>query len=118
MLCDFAFNLFETLLYQGEVNAIKWDPTGSLLASCSDDSTAKIDNSGGGLNRRDIHHQMESYRAWNKQPQSAISTGKREMAEPRTSVLKTGPVSEPGNGSGGWVTGSTVGSNRNETVTP
>ncbi|GFP83924.1 F-box-like/WD repeat-containing protein tbl1xr1 [Phtheirospermum japonicum] len=26
----------------GEVNAIKWDPTGSLLASCSDDSTAKI----------------------------------------------------------------------------
>ncbi|CAK9139464.1 unnamed protein product [Ilex paraguariensis] len=28
--------------HQGEVNAIKWDPTGSLLASCSDDSTAKI----------------------------------------------------------------------------
>ncbi|CAL5418081.1 unnamed protein product [Camellia sinensis] len=27
---------------RGEVNAIKWDPTGSLLASCSDDSTAKI----------------------------------------------------------------------------
>ncbi|KAL0352093.1 UNVERIFIED_CONTAM: WD40 repeat-containing protein HOS15 [Sesamum calycinum] len=27
--------------HQGEVNAIKWDPTGSLLASCSDDSTAK-----------------------------------------------------------------------------
>lgn len=28
--------------HQGEVNAIKWDPTGSLLASCSDDATAKI----------------------------------------------------------------------------
>ncbi|GAA0139991.1 hypothetical protein LIER_01422 [Lithospermum erythrorhizon] len=25
-----------------EVNAIKWDPTGSLLASCSDDYSAKI----------------------------------------------------------------------------
>ncbi|KAE8707038.1 F-box-like/WD repeat-containing protein TBL1XR1 [Hibiscus syriacus] len=28
--------------HQGEVNCIKWDPTGSLLASCSDDITAKI----------------------------------------------------------------------------
>ncbi|RXH75396.1 hypothetical protein DVH24_030117 [Malus domestica] len=28
--------------HQGEVNCVKWDPTGSLLASCSDDSTAKI----------------------------------------------------------------------------
>ncbi|CAA6662967.1 unnamed protein product [Spirodela intermedia] len=28
--------------HQGEVNAIKWDPTGCLLASCSDDMTAKI----------------------------------------------------------------------------
>ncbi|KAG9160933.1 hypothetical protein Leryth_008742 [Lithospermum erythrorhizon] len=28
--------------HEGEVNAIKWDPTGSLLASCSDDFTAKI----------------------------------------------------------------------------
>ncbi|XP_073005691.1 WD40 repeat-containing protein HOS15 [Typha latifolia] len=28
--------------HQGEVNAIKWDPTGALLASCSDDGTAKI----------------------------------------------------------------------------
>ncbi|KAL6572481.1 hypothetical protein OROMI_013439 [Orobanche minor] len=30
------------LRMNGEVNAIKWDPTGTLLASCSDDSTAKI----------------------------------------------------------------------------
>ncbi|CAL9057088.1 WD40 repeat-containing protein HOS15-like isoform X1 [Musa acuminata AAA Group] len=28
--------------HKAEVNAIKWDPTGSLLASCSDDGTAKI----------------------------------------------------------------------------
>ncbi|KAI5655229.1 hypothetical protein M9H77_32416 [Catharanthus roseus] len=28
--------------HQGEVNAIKWDPSGALLASCSDDATAKI----------------------------------------------------------------------------
>ncbi|BAU00256.1 WD40 repeat-containing protein [Vigna angularis] len=28
--------------HQSEVNCIKWDPTGSLLASCSDDMTAKI----------------------------------------------------------------------------
>ncbi|KAL3655249.1 Transducin (beta)-like 1 X-linked receptor 1 [Castilleja foliolosa] len=27
--------------HQCEVNAIKWDPAGSLLASCSDDCTAK-----------------------------------------------------------------------------
>ncbi|XP_074303689.1 WD40 repeat-containing protein HOS15 [Silene latifolia] len=28
--------------HQGEVNCVKWDPTGTLLASCSDDNTAKI----------------------------------------------------------------------------
>ncbi|XP_039011660.1 LOW QUALITY PROTEIN: WD40 repeat-containing protein HOS15-like [Hibiscus syriacus] len=28
--------------HQGEVNCVKWDPTGSLLASCSDDITANI----------------------------------------------------------------------------
>uniref|UniRef100_A0A7C8ZQL1 Uncharacterized protein n=1 Tax=Opuntia streptacantha TaxID=393608 RepID=A0A7C8ZQL1_OPUST len=28
--------------HQGEVNCVKWNPTGSLLASCSDDNTAKI----------------------------------------------------------------------------
>ncbi|ESW28748.1 hypothetical protein PHAVU_002G014600 [Phaseolus vulgaris] len=28
--------------HQSEVNCIKWDPTGSLLASCSDDMTAKV----------------------------------------------------------------------------
>jgi transducin (beta)-like 1 len=28
--------------HKNEVNAIKWDPSGALLASCSDDTTAKI----------------------------------------------------------------------------
>ncbi|KAL4366506.1 hypothetical protein GQ457_05G013580 [Hibiscus cannabinus] len=28
--------------HQGEVNCVKWDPTGSLLASCSDDITPKV----------------------------------------------------------------------------
>ncbi|CAL8468549.1 g8089 [Coccomyxa elongata] len=28
--------------HRDEVNAVKWDPTGKLLASCSDDTTAKI----------------------------------------------------------------------------
>ncbi|KAL6220366.1 hypothetical protein ACLB2K_008122 [Fragaria x ananassa] len=28
--------------HQGEVNCVKWDPTGTLLASCSDDISAKI----------------------------------------------------------------------------
>lgn len=28
--------------HKDEVNAVKWDPSGTLLASCSDDSTAKV----------------------------------------------------------------------------
>ena len=28
--------------HRDEVNAIKWDPSGRLLASCSDDKTAKV----------------------------------------------------------------------------
>jgi WD40 repeat protein len=31
--------------HEDEVNAIRWDPSGRLLASCSDDKTAKV---GGG----------------------------------------------------------------------
>ena len=30
--------------HQNEVNAIKWDPQGRLLASCSDDMTLKVNN--------------------------------------------------------------------------
>lgn len=30
--------------FQNEVNAIKWDPQGNLLASCSDDMTLKVSN--------------------------------------------------------------------------
>ena len=29
-------------VFQNEVNAIKWDPQGNLLASCSDDMTLKV----------------------------------------------------------------------------
>lgn len=42
-------HLFDHVLFsasgslpKNEVNAIKWDPTGSLLASCSDDMTLKV----------------------------------------------------------------------------
>ena len=30
-------------LLQKGVNAIKWDPSGNILASCSDDHTAKVE---------------------------------------------------------------------------
>lgn len=30
--------------HRDEVNAIRWDPLGELLASCSDDKTAKVRN--------------------------------------------------------------------------
>lgn len=41
------YNIFTDIMYrcfcsQNEVNAIKWDPQGNLLASCSDDMTLKI----------------------------------------------------------------------------
>ena len=45
MLCNALISLLsdnELLQLQGEVNCVKWDPTGSLLASCSDDITAKV----------------------------------------------------------------------------
>lgn len=32
----------EVCARQNEVNAIKWDPSGMLLASCSDDMTLKV----------------------------------------------------------------------------
>jgi hypothetical protein len=32
---------------QGDVNAVQWDPSGSLLASCSDDATAKVRSTAG-----------------------------------------------------------------------
>ena len=40
-LCS-SIHVFELCPFQGEVNCVKWDPTGSLLASCSDDITAKV----------------------------------------------------------------------------
>ncbi|CAN8251419.1 unnamed protein product [Cochlearia groenlandica] len=48
--------------HQGEVNCVKWDPTGTLLASCSDDSTAKIWNIKQHTNVHDLRdHTKEIY---------------------------------------------------------
>lgn len=44
---DLPFFLKPFALFQNEVNAIKWDPSGMLLASCSDDMTLKVTWSGG-----------------------------------------------------------------------
>lgn len=41
-----AVHVTPLLSLQNEVNAIKWDPTGNLLASCSDDMTLKVSNAG------------------------------------------------------------------------
>lgn len=39
---DSSFSVLSPSPLQNEVNAIKWDPTGNLLASCSDDMTLKV----------------------------------------------------------------------------
>lgn len=41
VVIDFEQKSF-SFVFQNEVNAIKWDPQGNLLASCSDDMTLKI----------------------------------------------------------------------------
>jgi transducin (beta)-like 1 len=49
--------------YQGhtdEVNAVKWDPSGTLLASCSDDCTAKVWDVESG--RNDPLHDFKSHK--------------------------------------------------------
>ncbi|KAL6317247.1 hypothetical protein AAG906_030000 [Vitis piasezkii] len=43
LLCNLILDVFGVML-QDEVNAVKWDPTVSFLASCSDDYTAKQDD--------------------------------------------------------------------------
>ena len=40
----FKFSANSIIGHSNEVNAIKWDPSGLLLASCSDDMTIKIWN--------------------------------------------------------------------------
>ena len=48
-----------------EVNAVKWDPSGTLLASCSDDCTAKVWNVADSTTDGPLHdfqsHQQEIY---------------------------------------------------------
>ena len=41
-ITSFFFFLKPLALLQNEVNAIKWDPSGMLLASCSDTMTLNI----------------------------------------------------------------------------
>ena len=45
LLPGLPFFLKPFALFQNEVNAIKWDPSGMLLASCSDDMTLKVKHS-------------------------------------------------------------------------
>ena len=48
--------------HKDEVNAIKWDPSGRLLASCSDDKTAKVWDTDGGELLHDLRdHKKEIY---------------------------------------------------------
>ena len=48
--------------HSDEVNAIRWDPSGQLLASCSDDHTAKIWSMGNSRCSRDLKlHTKEIY---------------------------------------------------------
>ena len=44
LICKVGFvePLHKFVGHTDEVNAVKWDPSGSLLASCSDDYTAKV----------------------------------------------------------------------------
>jgi FOG: WD40 repeat len=44
LICKVGVNapLHRFVGHEDEVNAVKWDPSGSLLASCSDDFTAKV----------------------------------------------------------------------------
>ena len=46
LICKVGLNvpLHQFRGHNDEVNAVKWDPSGNLLASCSDDSTAKVWN--------------------------------------------------------------------------
>ncbi|KAG5572904.1 hypothetical protein H5410_062670 [Solanum commersonii] len=48
--------------HKNEVNAVKWDPSGSLLASCSDDTTVKIWNMEQDVFLHDFReHRKETY---------------------------------------------------------
>ena len=42
MCINLRVSVYVCICLQNEVNAIKWDPQGNLLASCSDDMTLKV----------------------------------------------------------------------------
>lgn len=67
--------------HKDEVNAVKWDPSGSLLASCSDDCTAKIWDFSSGR-KEPLHdfksHQQEIYTVkWSPTGQGSRNPTKR-----------------------------------------
>jgi len=66
-----------------EVNAVKWDPSGTLLASCSDDCTAKVWDVSRGVNESlyDFKsHQMEIYTVkWSSTGQGSDNPSKPLM---------------------------------------
>lgn len=55
--------MFQTFSgHENEVNAIKWDPSGELLASCSDDKTLKVWSLNSDRHRHNLcAHQSEIY---------------------------------------------------------
>jgi WD40 repeat protein len=57
--------LFKFTGHKDEVNAVKWDPSGTLLASCSDDYTAKVWNISSSSSNQPLHdfksHKQEIY---------------------------------------------------------
>eukprot|EP00549_Striatella_unipunctata_P000138 CAMPEP_0118679966 /NCGR_PEP_ID=MMETSP0800-20121206/4086_1 /TAXON_ID=210618 ORGANISM="Striatella unipunctata, Strain CCMP2910" /NCGR_SAMPLE_ID=MMETSP0800 /ASSEMBLY_ACC=CAM_ASM_000638 /LENGTH=774 /DNA_ID=CAMNT_0006576029 /DNA_START=284 /DNA_END=2608 /DNA_ORIENTATION=+ len=66
-----------------EVNAVKWDPSGTLLASCSDDCTAKVWDAGLGRNEP-LHdfksHELEIYTVkWSPTGQGSMNPTKPVM---------------------------------------
>ena len=44
IFAEYLNTIFSSSGHTNEVNAIKWDPQGNFLASCSDDMTLKIWN--------------------------------------------------------------------------
>lgn len=55
LLTGLYFFVKSFALFQNEVNAIKWNPSRTLLASCSDDSTLKVTRKDGLCDPRQPH---------------------------------------------------------------
>ncbi len=72
-----AYRTFEG--HEDEVNSINWSPDGALLASCSDDGTAKVWSVDGGLKHNLVGHAQEIYTVrW-----TPTGPGTKRSADPR-----------------------------------